>query len=132
MAADDRYAKHLMTIPGISYYAALLISAEIADINRFPDHEHLCSYAKLIPGTYQSGDTQYQKTDMKGSEMLNWIMVQCVHVHVVHCSNSSITRHYNRIKSRKGSKIAIVAAARKMMKAIYVMLKEERSFRLDG
>jgi hypothetical protein len=34
-------AKHLITIPGISYYAALLISTEIADINRFPHYEHL-------------------------------------------------------------------------------------------
>lgn len=131
LAADDRYAKHLITIPGIGYYAALLISGEIADINRFPDSEHLCSYAKLIPGIRQSGDIQYQRTDVKGSEMLNWILVQCTHVHVRHC-DSSITRHYNRIKARKGSKIAIMAAARKMMCAIYVMLKEERSFRLDG
>lgn len=64
--------------------------------------------------------------------MLDWIMAQCTHVHVRHCADSSITRHYNRIKARKGSKIAIMAAARKMMCAIYVMLKEERSFRLDG
>ncbi len=132
LAINDRYAKHLITIPGISYYAALLISGEIADVNRFPDYGHLCSYAKLIPGTHQSGDIQYQRTDMKGSDMLNWIMVQCTRVHVRHCTKSSITQHYQRIKARKGDKIAIVAAARKMMRVIYVMLKEERSFRLDG
>lgn len=132
LAINDKYAKHLITIPGISYYAALLISSEIADINRFPDYEHLCSYAKLVPGTHQSGDTQYQRADMKGSDMLNWIMVQCTRVHVRHCANSSITQHYNRIKAKKGDKIAVMAAARKMMRAIYVMLKEERSFRLDG
>jgi len=39
LANNDRYARHLTTIPGISYYAALLISSEIADINRFPDYE---------------------------------------------------------------------------------------------
>jgi len=43
----DKYAMHLITIPGISYYAALLISSEIADVKRFPDYEHLSSYAKL-------------------------------------------------------------------------------------
>ena len=57
LASNDKYAKHLITIPGISYYAALLISSEIADINRFPDYEHLSSYAKLT--THQSGETQY-------------------------------------------------------------------------
>ena len=77
LASKDRYAKYLITIPGISYYAALLVSSEIADINRFPDYEHLSSYAKLVPGTHQPGETQYSKTDMKGSHILNWIMVQC-------------------------------------------------------
>jgi transposase len=61
LASKDKYAKHLITIPGISYYAALLISNEIADINRFPDYEHLSSYAKLVPGALQSGETQYPK-----------------------------------------------------------------------
>jgi transposase len=41
--------KLLMTIPGISYYSALLVMSEIGNINRFPDSSHLCSYAGLIP-----------------------------------------------------------------------------------
>ena len=87
LASKDKYAKHLITIPGISYYAALLISSEIADIKRFPDYEHLSSYAKLVSGTHQSGETQYSKADMKGSQLLNWIMVQCIHIHVRHCDS---------------------------------------------
>jgi transposase len=130
-ALQDKYAKLLVTVPGISYYGALLISSEIADIQRFPDAEHLCSYAKLAPGTHQSGDTQFQKQDRSGNHMLNWIMIQCTHVHVLNCG-SSVTRHYNRIKETKGAKIAIVAAARKLTCAIYMMLREERAFRLDG
>ncbi len=130
-ALEDKYAKLLVTVPGISYYGALLISSEIADINRFPDPEHLCSYAKLAPGTHQSGDTQYQKTDRRGNHMLNWIMIQCTHIHVLNCE-SSITKHYNKIKETRGPKIAIVAAARKLTRAVYIMLREERAFRLDG
>ncbi|HXG74463.1 MAG TPA: IS110 family transposase [Candidatus Nitrosotenuis sp.] len=80
IASDDN-GKHLITMPGISYYAALLISADI-DIGRLADYEHLCSYARLVPGTYQSGSRQYQRPD---SRMLSWILVQCVHVHVRWC-----------------------------------------------
>lgn len=130
-ALQDKYAKLLVTVPGISYYGALLISSEIADINRFPDPEHLCSYAKLAPGTHQSGEIQYQKVDRKGNRMLNWIIIQCAHIHVLNC-NSSVTKHYCKIKETKGAKIAIVAAARKLTIAIYMMLREERAFRLDG
>jgi transposase len=131
-ALHDKYAKLLVTVPGISYYGALLISSEIADIDRFPDPEHLCSYAKLAPGTHQSGETQYStKTDSRGNHMLNWIVIQCTHIHVLNC-DSSVTKHYNRIKETRGAKIAIVAAARKLARAIYMMLREERAFRLDG
>jgi hypothetical protein len=36
------------------------------------------------------------------------------------------------VAKRRGEKIAIVAAARKLMRAMYIMLKEEKAFRLDG
>ena len=129
-AESDRYAKLLMTIPGIGHYSALLISSEIADINRFPDPEHLCSYAKLSPGVHQSGDTQYTFSGA-GNSMLNWIMIQCTRVHVRRC-DSAITKFYEQVSRRRGENVAIVAAARKLMKAAYVMLKEEKAFRLDG
>jgi transposase len=130
LAESDRYAKLLMTIPGVGHYSALLISSEIADIDRFPDHEHLCSYAKLSPGVRQSGDTQHT-TRAVGDSMLSWIMVQCTRVHVRRC-DSSITRFYAQVSRRRGEKIAIVAAARKLMRTVYIMLKEEQAFRLDG
>ena len=130
IAESDRYAKLLMTIPGVGHYSALLISSEIADINRFPDYEHLCSYAKLSPGVRQSGDTQHT-TRAIGDSMLSWIMVQCTRVHVRRC-DSAITRFYEQVSRRRGEKIAIVAAARKLMRTVYIMLKEEQAFRLDG
>ena len=56
--------------------------------------------------------------------MLNWIMIQCTRVHVRRC-DSSITRFYTELAKRRGEKVAIVAAARKLMRAMYIMLKEE-------
>jgi hypothetical protein len=63
--------------------------------------------------------------------MLSWVMVQCTRVHVRRC-DSAITRFYKQVSRRRGEKVAIVAAARKLVKAAYVMLKEEKAFRLDG
>lgn len=130
VAESDKYAKLLVTIPGVGWYAALLISSEIADVNRFPDYEHLCSYAGLSPGVRQSGETQHASKG-RGDSMLNWIMIQCAHVHVRRC-DSSITRFYEQVSARRGEGIAIAAAARKLMRAVYIMLKEEQAFRLDG
>ena len=132
-ASSNKYAKLLISILGISYYSALAISSEIVDINRFPNHEHLCSYARLVPKIYQSGEKlQLRGASKRGSQMLSWIIVQCMHVHVRRCPDSTITRHYERISARRGKSKGKITAARKMAKIIYVMLKENKSFRYDG
>ncbi|MFA5313686.1 MAG: transposase [Methanomassiliicoccales archaeon] len=41
--------RNLTSIPGIGIYSAMVIFAEIGDVQRFPDPEHLCSYAGLTP-----------------------------------------------------------------------------------
>ncbi|MDG6996550.1 MAG: IS110 family transposase [Nitrososphaerota archaeon] len=132
-AENDEYAKLLVTVPGFSYYGALLVSSEIANIERFSDYSHLASYARLAPATHQSRDTNYttQHNKKMGSAMLSWIMIQCTRSHVRTCE-SAVTKHYNEVRKRRGEKVAIVAAARKLMRAMYVMLKENQTFRLDG
>lgn len=47
-----------MTIPGISYYSSLLITAEIGEVDRFPREKKLVSYAGLDPTVRQSGDRE--------------------------------------------------------------------------
>jgi len=59
-----------MIIPGISYYLALLIKAEIGDANRSRDH--LCSYASIVPLTHSSeGMTRHRRKNerMKDQRM---------------------------------------------------------------
>ena len=131
IAEQDGYAKLLVTIPGVSYYSALLISSEVADVDRFSDHEHLCSYAGLVPGVRQSADKSHATQSRTRSALLSWIMVQVARTHVRSC-DSAITRFYKEVAKRRGEKVAIVAAARKLMRAMYIMLKEEKAFRLDG
>jgi hypothetical protein len=51
------------------------------------------------------------------------------HIHVLNCDLSSITKGITtESRNQEGSKVerSIVAAARKLMKAIYTMLKEGR------
>ena len=55
VARDDEGVRLLMTIPGVGYYLALLIKAEIGDFNRFVNSDHLCSYAGIVPSTHSSG-----------------------------------------------------------------------------
>jgi len=55
LARDDEDVRLLMSIPSVGYYLALLIKAEIGDVNRFISGDHLCSYAGIVPSTHSSG-----------------------------------------------------------------------------
>ena len=83
LAKNDEDVGLLMTVPGIGYYSALLVKSEIGDIGRFPFAEKLCSYAGLVPSTYQSGGMVRHGTYTKeGSRWLRWIMIECASTHV--------------------------------------------------
>jgi transposase len=127
-AEEDENARLLMTIPGVGYFSALTISAEIGDISRFSDAEKLCSYAGLVPSVHQSGSTKrYGKITKQGSKMLRWIVQECLWIHLQY--DTHISRFFFRLAAKRGKRIAAVAAARKLLVAIYWMLKTREPFR---
>jgi len=127
MAPRDEDVKLLMTIPGIGYYSALLIKSEIGSIDRFPDGEKLCSYAGLVPSvSISGGHSRYGSITKEGSRWLRWIMVECVHTHLKY--DTSITRAYHAIAERKGTGIAKVAAARRLLMCCHSVLQNRKPY----
>jgi len=128
ISKENEDAKLLMSIPGINYYSAMLILAEIGDVKRFSDSHKLCAYAGLVPSTHQSGNERYYGHIIKqGSKWLRWILIQCVHVHIKY--DTHLTRFYKRVAARRGKKIAIVATASKMLRVIYQILINKEEFK---
>jgi len=128
LAKNDEDVKLLMTIPGIGYYSALLVTSEIGDICRFPFAEKLCSYAGLVPSTYQSGGTVHHGAITKeGSRWLRWIMMECASTHVSKY-DTWISRSYRCLAGRRGKKTARVAAARKLLVVCFSVLKNKKPF----
>jgi transposase len=127
MAPQDEDVKLLMTVPGVGYYAALLVKSEVGSVDRFPDGEKLCSYAGLVPSVSISGQhRRYGSITKEGSRWLRWIMVECVHTHLKY--DTSITRAYHAIAERKGKRIAKVAAARRLLMCCYSVLKNRKPY----
>ncbi|MDG6934376.1 MAG: IS110 family transposase [Nitrososphaerota archaeon] len=128
MAPEDEDVRLLMTIPGIGYYSALLIKSEIGNVDRFPDGEHLCSYAGLVPSVRSSGRyARHGSITKQGSRWLRWIMVEAAHAHAKH--ETSISGFYHSLAQRKGKQIASVATARKLLLLCsYSVLKNRRRY----
>jgi transposase len=128
-ALNDEGARLLMTIPGISYYSALLLISEIGDVGRFPDSAHLVSYAGLASSTHSSGGTTYHgKITKAGSPYLRWVLNQCTWVHVKNEPEGNVARFYERLRRKKGHSKAMVAASAKLLKIVYWVLREKRSY----
>ena len=113
----------LMTIPGVSYYTALTIYAELGEIGRFDGDKAVVSYVGLNPVIRESGDSRIEGSISKrGSGRVRWLLVQAAHTAVHTCNDEYLARFYERLASRKNSQKAIVATARKMLVSIYHML----------
>lgn len=71
IAAGDEDITLLTTIPGVGYYTAVLVKAEIGDIAQFSSYDHLASYSGLVLSTKSSGGVErHGKITKKGSRWL--------------------------------------------------------------
>jgi len=128
-ALNDEAARLLMTIPGISFYSALLLVSEIGNVDGFPDSAHLVSYAGLASSTHSSGGSTYHGRITKaGSPYLRWVLNQCTWVHVRSEPEGSVASFYRRLAGKKGHSKAMVAASAKLLKIVYWVLKEKRPY----
>lgn len=128
-ARDDPDAVLLMSIPGVGPYTALVVSSEIDGIERFTKSHKLCAYAGVVPSVKSSGDSiKYGPITHHGSNILRWVMTECIHTHVRCAKNSSVTKFYLRLSKKRGKSKATVAAASLLLRIIHNMLRERRKF----
>lgn len=128
LACNQEDAKLLMTMPGIDYYSAMIISSEIGDVKRFSTAEKLASWAGLAPSIHQSGSqTKRGHITKQGSRMLRWILVQSAQIS--HRCDPRFQHMYQRIAARRGNNKAIIAVAREMLTVAYYMLTRREEYR---
>ena len=128
IACNQDDVKLLMTMPGVDYYAAMIISSEIGDVHRFSSAEKLASWAGLAPSTRQSGNrTKRGHITKQGSRTLRWILVQAAQNS--HRCDPRFQHLYQRIATRRGENKAIIAVAREMLTIQYYMLTRREQYR---
>lgn len=128
-AEVDDDVRLLITMPGIGIFSAMLVKAEIGDVNRFPSPEKLAAYAGLVPSTYQSGSgpARHGRLTKQGSKWLRWIMVEAAQKYGKR--SDRLGQYYRRIKAKHGAATAKVATARKMLRVIWGILRKREPYR---
>lgn len=116
-------------LPGIARRSAQIILAEIGtDMSRFPSADHLCSWAGLCPGNYQSAGKRKGGKTTKGNKTLRATLTQCAQA-AKKVKGSYFSAQYQRIAARRGKNRATIAVAHSMLIAIYHVLKTGLPFR---
>ena len=115
----------LLDIHGIGLYSALLIVAEIGEVERFRTAKQVGAYSGLTSRVHQSGGHCYQGSiTRQGSPWLRWVLVQAA-MKAVH-KDMALKNFYSRIRKRSSAKIARVAAARKLAEICWKRLRRWR------
>ena len=123
IAQGDPRSRWLETIPGIGKYSAMILLAEIGEVQRFSTAKALFSYAGLVPWVRESaGKKSRGGISRCGSPRLRWVMVEAAHT-AVRCSPAA-RRYFERLRRRKHPHVARVALARKLLGAAYALLRD--------
>lgn len=131
IALKDNQVQLLKTIPGIGNIIALTIIAEIGDINRFESSQKLSSYAGLVPGIRQSGNTlKFGRLIKQSNKDLKTCFIEASWVLVRTKEASRFKWFYGNLSKKKGKQKAICAVARKLCCVVYAMLKKNQTFML--
>lgn len=117
----------LMSIPGIGVITALTMLAEIGDYTRFHSPEKLASFAGLVSSSHSSGEnTRLGHITHRGSVWLRTAMVEATTT--VNPRWGYLYDFYKRISEKKGSKVARVALARKVLVVSWHLIKTKKPF----
>jgi transposase len=130
-AKANEQAKLVATMPGLASYGSLSVACRIGDIHDFPRSCSLANFWGITPGSRNSGDSKTSGHITKeGSSHVRYILGQAV-LHVLR-RDGWMRKWYQKIKRRRGSKIARVAVMRRMATILWCMLKHNMPYVYGG
>jgi transposase len=115
-------AARLMEQQGVGPVTALAFVLTVGPVERFANSRKLVSYLGLNPREDSSGGHQrLGHISKQGHEMLRWLLVEAGHTAAR--LDPELRRVYQRLKFRRGGRVAKVAIARRLAVRLYWSLR---------
>jgi len=122
-AAGDTKVQLLLTHKGIGLLSALATVHTLGDVSRFPSSKEAVAYTGLDPLEQSSaGKVRYGSISKAGSSVLRHLLGQAMHVASRY--DGELRSFYKRLASRRSKSIAKVAATRKLLVRLFIMLRD--------
>ena len=121
-ARAEPAVKVLTQLPGVGPFTALVILAEVGDVSRFGSARKLAAWAGLTPTVRGSDRTvRHGHISKQGSAWLRWVLNQAAQTAK---RSPEFSATYAAIAKRRGTKIATIAIARKLLTRAWHLLAE--------
>lgn len=122
-AAQNPRVPRLRSVPKMGAYTALALASHIGPIKRFPRARSLSNFFGITPGCRNSGETDRPGSITKaGHPFVRFLLGQMV-LHALR-GDPGLRKWYQRIKRRRGTKVARVAVMRRLCEAIWHILEK--------
>jgi len=128
LAADPGY-RAVQEIPGIGPVLGAVFVAEVGDATRFGTAAQLACWAGLTP-KHRESDTHVHRGRItkQGSRLVRWAAVESVQILP---KTSKVGQIRERVGSRRGHNIGVVAAARQQVEYVFYALRDHHVRALD-
>jgi transposase len=121
LADGNESVNRLMTHSGIGFRTALAVVATLGPPQRFSNLRQVTAFVGLDPLNDSSGEKQrIGRISKHGSRLCRYLLGQAA----ARSQDRSIKEAYSRIRSRRSTAVAKVAAARRLLVNCYVMLRD--------
>ena len=122
----------LDTISGVGRRVAEQVLVELGlDVERFPTHRHLASWAGLCPGNRESAGKRLGGKTRKGNPWLRSTLVEAAQA-ASRTRQTYLSAQYHRLAARRGRKRAIYGVAHTILVIAYHLLRSETTYRELG
>jgi transposase len=124
LAPFEAQLKQLDTIPGVNERTAENVIAVIGvDMGRFPNADHLISWAGMCPGNNESAGKRRNSRMRKGNPILRSTLTQAGQA-AGRTKSTYLSATYRRIAARRGKKRAAIAVGRSILEIAYFVLRD--------
>ena len=127
IASSDPVIGRLRTVPGVGPVTATAFVATLDTWERFSGPHQVEAYLGLVPSEKSSGERQHKGSITKaGNSRARWLLVEAAWsiLRSRREDTEPLRRWAQRVALRRGTKVGIVALARKLAGILYAMWRD--------
>jgi len=123
---QNNILKCIRSVTGLGIISAFTFYAELVDMRRFKDLDHLASFVGLVPSKDSTGERDIVKgLTPRYSRYIRYLLVECAWRAVG--VDPALTQAYATLTTRMSKQKAIIKIAKKLLNRIrYVWLNEKK------